>query len=123
MKRDRFRECLRDAVEWYDLAATAAPSPMYRQTVDESDPTEGSYPAVTDSRPALRDMSIDMRSIVQGFFNELAEQHGTRRVERLIDWIHNGYIQRYDREHRYQIKSDKRKLKMRIAMYYYGRVA
>jgi len=122
MKRDRFRECLRDAVEWYELAATAAPSPMYRQTVDESDPTEGSYPAVTDSRPALRDMSIDMRSIVQGFFNELAEAHGTRRVERLIDWIHNGYIQRYDREHRYQIKADRRKLKTRIAMYYYRRV-
>jgi hypothetical protein len=122
MKRDRFRECLQDAVEWYQLAATAPPSPMYRYTLDESEPTEGSYPAVTDSRPALRDMSIDMRKIVCGFLNELTEKHGSRRTERFIDWIHTGYIERYGREHRYQIKSDKHRLAHLIRVKYYGRL-
>ena len=121
MKRDHFRECLQDAVEWYALAATPQPSTMYRQTTDETEPTEGSYPAVTDSRPALRDMGIDMRGIIIDFLAELTLTHGSRRADRLIEWIHTGYIERYDREHRCQIKHDKRQLQAKIAMNYYGR--
>ena len=121
MKRDHFRECLQDAVEWYVLAATPQPSPMYRQTTDETEPTEGSYPAVTDSRRALRDMGIDMRHIIKDFLDELTLNHGSRRADRLIEWIHTGYIERYDREHRCQIKHDKHQLQVIIATTYYGR--
>jgi hypothetical protein len=121
LKRDWLREAIRDSVEWYELAATSPPSHMYRQCQDECEPTEGSYPAITDSRPALRDMSIDMRSIVYGFLNELTEKHGCRRTERFIDWIGGGYLQRFGREHRCQIKEDKRKLKQLIVANYYGR--
>ena len=121
MKRDRMRELLQDVSEWTALASTPPPLPLFRATQDESEPTEGSYPAVTDSRPALRDMAIDLNNIIGQFLTDLSRQHGSKRVERLMEWIHEGYISRYDRVHRCQIREDRRRLKLAVRYHYYGR--
>jgi hypothetical protein len=119
MKRDRLREILEDADEWYALARTPTPCRIFREVVDESDPTEGSYPALTDSRPALLEMSLDIRSIVLKFLDELTRRHGSRRTDRLIIWVQEGYISRFSREHRCQIKEDSKRLKNAIRTRYY----
>ena len=62
-----------------------------------------------------------MRKIVGGFLDELTRDHGARRTQRLMEWICTGYIERFGREHRCQIKGDRRRLKILIASRYYGR--
>jgi hypothetical protein len=119
MKRDYLREALEDCCEWYALARTPSPCRIFREVINESDPTEGSYPSVTDSRPVLLDMSIDLRSIVFRFLDDLTIAHGSRRTERLMEWIQEGYISRFSREHRCQIKEDSRRLKIAIKTRYY----
>ena len=115
------RETIIEVMEWYELAATPTPSSMYRQTVDESEPTEGSTPAVTDSRRALRDMSIDLKYIITETIKDIEARHGERRVERLMTWIHNGYLNRQDKSHREQVKEDRKRIRQAIAIRYYGR--
>jgi hypothetical protein len=119
VKRDRLREVLEDATEWHLLSRTPPPCKIFREVVDESEPTEGSYPSVTDSRPALLEMSIDIRTIVFKFLDDLTQAHGSRRTDRLLIWIQDGYISRFSKEHRFQIKEDRRKLKNAIRTRYY----
>jgi len=119
MKRDYLREALEDCCEWYILAHDPPTCRIFREVIDECESTEGSYPSVTDSRPAMLDMSIDIRTIVFRFLDDLTQAHGLRRTERLVTWIQEGYISRFSREHRCQIKEDSRRLKIAIKSRYY----
>jgi len=93
----------------YDLAHTPPVQSIYRQVVPDIPPETGEddYP---DTRPAQLRMGIDIKYIVTDFFQYLSDNHGTRRAERFLDYLMEGYIRNISHEHREQIKEDRKML-------------
>ena len=94
----------------YDLAHTPPVQSIFRQVVPDIPPETGEddYP---DTRPAQLRMGIDIKYIVNGFFQYLADNHGTRRADRFMDYLMAGYMRNISHEHRAQIKEDRKKLR------------
>lgn len=116
MRKDSLREYMHMAIEAYNLAATPQPGRLYKETQDESEPLDA-YKMPTDNRRQLLNLSIDIKSILDQFIQELPP----KRAERFMDWLQAGYIERFHSDHREQIKRDRKLLEYSIIVYRTGR--
>ena len=116
MRKDSLKEYLQTSVEAYDLAATPAMSPVFRDTTDESESLDAPTMHAT-SREAQRDLGIDVKRIFDRFIGELIKRYGESRAERFITWVRVGNIYQFHTDNRRQIKWDRKRLQSLISAY------
>lgn len=84
------------AREAYEIAANPDISMLhyFAQKYGTPDPYENTHdpdvPTLTSTRITLIQRGIDYKYILLNFCNELAQQHGVKRAERLINWLQPG---------------------------------
>jgi len=110
------------AREAYEIACNPDITMIYTNSIkwgiDPDVYKDSDAPYLTHIREFLRDMQIDYRTIIQRVYNDIAKNHGTKRAQRLIDWLKpGGDIGEASYWQRMELKSDRKRLERLIARY------
>jgi len=99
------RLILRRAQKAYDLGATPEPPSIYRQAPPkpgESQPEDN----LPTNRMALLQHGIDVKTTINKALFVIEKLHGTRRAERVVEWLSGGYVSRYSYRHAAMLRED-----------------
>jgi hypothetical protein len=87
--RHPLREFISNCIEAYEIGATPALSRIYREM--EPEQTNASEDnAIAHARFRLLCVGIDVKYLFNQFCEQLASEHGTKRVEILHSWLKHG---------------------------------
>lgn len=105
------------ARECYELMQDPPFSPVFRLAIKDIEYALKENEPLSESRAAILRIGIDLKYIINNWLAHLEKCHGSKRVERLIDYIANGYISRFSWHQQRTIKQDARKLWIKITEY------
>ena len=116
------RRHVNKAREAYQIAVNPDITMIYTNSlkwgVDPEIYKDSDAPYLTHIREFLRDMQIDYRKMIQSVYDDIASRHGTKRAQRLIDWLKpGGGIREHSYWQRMELKADRKQLERLIATY------
>ena len=116
------RKQVNKAREAYQIAFMPDISGLYghamRWGVDSEQYKDADAVYLTHVREFLRDLQIDMRSIIQRHYDYISANHGELRAQRLIDWLKpGGDIGEVTHARRLELTADRKRLDRDIRAY------
>lgn len=110
------------AREAYRISGNPDISPIYQMSVRwGADPEPYSNPEeiyLTHVRSVLFQRGIDYKIIITKFLKEIADHHGTKRAQRIVEWLQPGGTARiYSHWHQLELKHDIRELNKLLRIY------
>lgn len=112
MKRDPLRRYIDRAREAYDLAATPPPGLTVQGEQDHIPHPDDV--GIVGSRGVLLRHGIDAKCIVNSYLCNLEREHGSKRAQRLVDYLSGGLVCNYSYGQRRLLRADRDALWARL---------
>lgn len=113
-KKDWLRDYIVTGRKAYILGFTPPPASVYREVTDDLKDVDVDGMHRVESRMVLLRHGIDVKSIVSTFLNKLKQDHGSKRSNRMLEWIETGVVNAYSYRQRQELYADRKRLKRAI---------